>query len=69
MSGSALSPDAPTVLFHNAAAERQAQAGATKRARIGSVALLESVEDALQLVLRNAPPLIFNNEAHIAETR
>ncbi len=69
LAGRALSPDATAVLLHNAAAQCQAQAGSAESARIGSITLLEAIEDALKLVLRNAATLVFNDEADFAKRR
>ena len=41
----AFGPDAAAVLLDNAAAEREAQAGAAQGARVRRVALLEALED------------------------
>src|ERR1035441_6688007 len=63
--GSALGPDAAAVLLHNAAAEREPQTGAAERARVGSIPLLESVEDVFQLLSSDAPPPVFDAETHL----
>jgi len=48
LAGFAFSPDAAAMLFDDAAAEGQAQAGAAQGAGVRGVALLEAVEDAFQ---------------------
>ena len=52
------------MLLHNAAADRQPKSGATPQTRIRGVDLLEPLEDALQLVWRNAAPTVGDAEAH-----
>jgi hypothetical protein len=56
------------VLLHDAAAKREAETGAAKVARVACVALLEAVEDAFQLVGRNASTLILDDEADFAKS-
>jgi hypothetical protein len=53
------------MLFYYAAAEGEAEAGAAKGAGVGGVALLEAVEDALELFSRDAAALVFDNEADL----
>ena len=51
----------------DAAADGEAEAGAALVARIGRVDLLEALEDAVELVGRNAAPLILDDEGeHVA---
>jgi hypothetical protein len=54
------------VLLDDAAAERQAEAGATERAGVGGVALLEAVEDLLQFFRSDAAALVLDNETDLA---
>src|ERR1700678_3575357 len=58
----AFGPDAAAVLLNDAAAEGEAKAGAAQSARVRSVALLEALEDALQLLGRDAAALVFHGE-------
>ena len=62
MTGCARRPDASTVLVDDAAADRQAQARAAQRSCVRSVALLEAVEDVLQLLFGNSATLVTNFE-------
>ena len=48
------------------AADRQAQAGAALLAGVGGVDLLEALEDALELVGRDAATLVAHPEQHVA---
>lgn len=63
LAGFAFSPDTAAVLFDDAAAEGQAQAGAAQCTGIGGVALLEAVEDAFQFFRSDAAALVFDDEA------
>ena len=56
--GGAGGPDAAAVLGDDAATDGEAKAGAAHSARVGGVALLEAIEDVLQLTGRDAASLI-----------
>jgi len=58
-------PDAAVVLLDDAAAEGEAEARAAESARIGCVALLETVEDVLEFFARDSLPLIFDCKADV----
>ena len=57
------------MLLDDAAAEREAEAGAAEGAGVGGVALLESVEDSLELFGGDAAALIFNAECNLGHRR
>src|SRR4051794_3152494 len=60
-----LCPDGTAVLLNNASADGQAQTSTTTLTCIGRFNLLETIEDAVELVSRNATPLI----DHLEEDR
>jgi len=62
----AFDPDTSAMLLDDAAAEREAEAGATERARVRGVTLLEALEDVLEFFWRDAASLVFDNEADLA---
>src|ERR1039457_3462416 len=68
LAGRAFGPDAAAVLLDDAAAEGQAQAGAAESAGVGGVTLLEAVEDAIELLGRDALALVLDDEADFACT-
>ena len=57
------------MLLHNTSAQREPEARPTQSARVGSIALLESIEDPLQLLLRDAAPLVLDAERHLPFAR
>src|SRR5208337_4847457 len=62
LAGRAFGPDAAAVLLDDAAAEGQAQAGAAHGAGVGSVSLLEAVEDMFQFLCGDAAALVLDDE-------
>ena len=51
-------PDAAAVLVDDAATDREAEASAAQVARVRGVALLEAVEDVLELICGDASSLV-----------
>ncbi len=58
LAGGAGGPDAASVLGDDAATDGEAEAGAAHGAGVGGVALLEAVEDVLELVCGDAAALV-----------
>ena len=63
----AFGPDAAAVLLDDAAAEREAEAGAAEGAGVGGVALLEALEDAFQFFRGDAAALILDAKADFGD--
>src|ERR1700757_140278 len=64
----ALSPDAPTMLLHNAAANREAKSRSAHHPRIRSIDLLKAFKNRFQLVTRNAAASIHDADTHFVRT-
>ena len=62
LAGGAFGPDAATMLLNDAAAESQAEAGAAEIARVGGIALLESIKDLFEFLGRDAAAPILDAE-------
>src|ERR1700761_4643147 len=58
----ALDPHAAPVLFDDALADSEAEAGAPEGAGVGGVALLEDFEDHVELFLGDAAALVFDDD-------
>ena len=56
-------PDAAAVLADDAAADGEAEAGASHEAGVGGVDLLEALEDVLELVVRDAAAVVGDFES------
>ena len=63
----AFRPDAAAMLLDDAAAEGKAEAGASERAGVRGVALLEALEDPLQFFLGDAAALILDLKRTLPE--
>src|ERR1700756_3791205 len=64
----ALSPDASTMLLHNAAANREAKSRSAHHPRIRSIDLLKAFKNRFQLVTRNAAASIHDADTHFVRT-